>query len=112
MSDDKPIIKATTPHSNKYDTKIDVYTSDPRGPHESIHIAVDSESKSAHILCSEMPVDPPPKFGFITKGGLNKCRFSLTVEKFSGFLKRRAGAVFIPNSLANILAVYLSLHII
>ena len=50
MSDDKPIIKATTPHSNKYDTKIDVYTSDPRGPHESIHIAVDSESKSAHII--------------------------------------------------------------
>lgn len=31
MSDDKPIIKATTPHSNKYDTKIDVYTSDSRG---------------------------------------------------------------------------------
>jgi hypothetical protein len=30
--------------------KIDVYTSDPRGSHESIHIAVDSESKSAHII--------------------------------------------------------------
>ena len=46
----KPIIKATTPNSNKYDTKIDVYTSDPKGPHESIHIAVDSDSKSAHII--------------------------------------------------------------
>ena len=50
MSNDKPIIKASTPNSNKYDTKIDVYTSDPRGPHESIHIAVDSDSKSAHII--------------------------------------------------------------
>ena len=29
MADDKPIIKATTPNSDKYDTKIDVYTSDP-----------------------------------------------------------------------------------
>lgn len=27
-----------------------MYTSDPRGPHESIHIAVDSDSKSAHII--------------------------------------------------------------
>lgn len=50
MSDDKPIIKVTTPNSNKYDTKIDVYTSDPRGPHDTIHIAVDSDSKSAHII--------------------------------------------------------------
>lgn len=50
MADDKPIIKATTPNSSKYDTKIDVYTSDPRGPHESIHIAVDSNSKSAHVI--------------------------------------------------------------
>lgn len=50
MANDKPIIKATTPNSNKYDTKIDVYTSDPKGPHESIHIAVDSDSKSAHII--------------------------------------------------------------
>ena len=52
MADDKPIIQAVTPKSNnsKYDTKIDVYTSDPRGPHESIHIAVDSDSKSAHII--------------------------------------------------------------
>src|SRR5574344_1672828 len=50
MADDKPIIKATTPNSSKYDTKIDVYTSDPRGSHESINIAVDSESKSAHII--------------------------------------------------------------
>lgn len=50
MADDKPIIKATTPNSNRYDTKIDVYTSDPKGPHESIHIAVDSDAKSAHII--------------------------------------------------------------
>ena len=50
MADDKPIIKATTPNSDKYDTKIDVYTSDPKGPHESIHLAVDSDSKSAHII--------------------------------------------------------------
>ena len=50
MANDKPIIKATTPNSNKYDTKIDVYTSDPKGPHESIHIAVDSDSKSARII--------------------------------------------------------------
>ena len=50
MADDKPIIKATTPNSSKYDTKIDVYTSDPKGPHESIHIAVNSDSKSAHII--------------------------------------------------------------
>ena len=50
MADDKPIIKATTPNSKKYDTKIDVYTSDPRGPHESIHIVVDSDTKSAHII--------------------------------------------------------------
>lgn len=50
MANDKPIIKATTPKSSKYDAKIDVYTSDPKGPHESIHIAVDSDSKSAHII--------------------------------------------------------------
>jgi hypothetical protein len=50
MADDKPIIKATTPNSSKYDSKIDFYTSNPRGPHESIHIAVDSDSKSAHII--------------------------------------------------------------
>lgn len=50
MENDKPIIKATTPNSDKYDAKIDVYTSDPKGPHESIHIAVDSDSKSAHII--------------------------------------------------------------
>lgn len=30
MANDKPIIKATTPKSSKYDTKIDVYTSDPK----------------------------------------------------------------------------------
>ena len=50
MADDKPIIKASTPNSDKYDTKVDIYTSDPRGPHESIHIAVDSDTKSAHII--------------------------------------------------------------
>ena len=26
MADDKPIIKASTPNSNRYDTKIDIYT--------------------------------------------------------------------------------------
>ena len=50
MTNDKPIIKSTTPSSNRYDGKIDIYTSDPRGSHESIHIAVDSDSKSAHII--------------------------------------------------------------
>ena len=40
MEDNKPIIKASTPNSKKYDTKIDIYTSDPKGPHDSIHIAV------------------------------------------------------------------------
>ena len=34
MTDDKPIIKATAPNSSKYDTKVDVYTSDPRGAHK------------------------------------------------------------------------------
>lgn len=42
MADDKPIIRATKPNSNKYDSKIDVYTSDPRGPHDTIHIALKS----------------------------------------------------------------------
>ena len=37
MADDKPIIKATTPNSKKYYTKIDVYTSESKGPHESIN---------------------------------------------------------------------------
>lgn len=50
MADDKPIIKASSPNSRKYDTKVDVYTSDPKGPHESIHIAVNSDSKFAHII--------------------------------------------------------------
>ncbi len=50
MADDKHIIKASTPNSSKYDSKIDIYTSDPRGPHESIHVAVDSDTKSAHII--------------------------------------------------------------
>ncbi len=50
MTDEKPIIKATTPNSKKYDTKIDIYTDDPREKHESIHIAIDSDDKSAHII--------------------------------------------------------------
>lgn len=50
MPDNKPIIKASTPNSKKYDTKIDVYTDDPKGPHETIHIVVDSDTKSAHII--------------------------------------------------------------
>lgn len=50
MSDKKPIIKASTPNSNKYDGKVDVYSSDPKGPHSSIHIAVDSKSKTAHVI--------------------------------------------------------------
>lgn len=50
MEDNKPIIKASTPNSKKYDTKIDIYTSDPKGPHDSIHIAVDSDTKTAHII--------------------------------------------------------------
>lgn len=37
MANDKPIIKATTPNSKKYDTKIDVYTLEPKGQHESIN---------------------------------------------------------------------------
>ena len=50
MADDKPIIKATTPNSEKYDTKIDIYTNNPREEHESIHIAINSDDKSAHII--------------------------------------------------------------
>ena len=50
MADNKPIIKVSTPNSKKYDTKIDVYTDDPKGPHDSIHIVVDSDTKSAHII--------------------------------------------------------------
>ena len=50
MENKKPIIKASTPQSKKYDTKVDVYTSNPKGPHQSIHIAVDSNSKSGHII--------------------------------------------------------------
>ena len=50
MTDEKPIIKATTPNSKKYDTKIDIYTDDPREKHESIHIAINSDDKSAHII--------------------------------------------------------------
>lgn len=46
MADEKPIIKATTPNSKKYDAKVDVYTNDPRGDHESIHVAINSDNKS------------------------------------------------------------------
>lgn len=30
MEDDEPIIKVTTPRSEKYDVKVDVYDSDPK----------------------------------------------------------------------------------
>lgn len=50
MSDDKPIIKAATPNSERYDGKIDIYTDDPRGPHETIHIVVDSDEKEGRII--------------------------------------------------------------
>ncbi len=50
MADKKPIIKATTPNSNKYDAKIDVYTNNPREEHKSIHIAVNTDNKSGHII--------------------------------------------------------------
>ena len=51
MASEKPIIKVSTPNSDKYDTKVDVYTDDPKKEeHESIHIAIDSDSKEAHII--------------------------------------------------------------
>jgi hypothetical protein len=50
MADNKPIIKVSTPKSDKYDAKIDIYTNDPREPHDTIHIAVDTDSKSGHII--------------------------------------------------------------
>lgn len=50
MGDNKPIIKATTPNSKKYDSKIDIYTDNPKGPHDTIHIAVDTDNKKAHII--------------------------------------------------------------
>lgn len=50
MEDNKPIIKASTPNSKKYDSKVDIYTDDPRNDHETIHIAIDSNNKSAHII--------------------------------------------------------------
>ncbi len=50
MSDNKPIIKTTTPNSKRYDTKVDVYTNNPQEEHKSIHIAVDSDTKTAHII--------------------------------------------------------------
>ena len=50
MEDDKPIIKVSTPNSKTYDTKVDVYTNDPKGDHESIHIAINTDEKSAHII--------------------------------------------------------------
>lgn len=50
VADDKPIIKATTPNSKKYDTKIDVYTSEPKGPHESINSIFILEQKFRHFF--------------------------------------------------------------
>ena len=35
MEDNKSVIKALTPNSKKYDTKIDIYTSAPKRPHDS-----------------------------------------------------------------------------
>ena len=44
MSNEKAIIKASTPNSDKYDAKIDVYNKDPKsGPHDTVHIAVTTE---------------------------------------------------------------------
>lgn len=45
MEDNKSIIKALTPNSKKYDTKIYIYTSYHKGPHDSVHVAVDSDIK-------------------------------------------------------------------
>ena len=51
MSNEKAIIKASTPNSDKYDAKIDVYNKDPKsGPHDTVHIAVTTEEKEAHII--------------------------------------------------------------
>lgn len=50
MSEEKPIIKTSTPNSKKYDGKIDIYRGDPKGDHDSIHIAVDTDTKTAHII--------------------------------------------------------------
>lgn len=50
VADDKLIIKATTPNSKKYDTKIDVYTSEPKGPHESINSIFILEQKFRHFF--------------------------------------------------------------
>ena len=50
MEDDKPIIKVSTPNSDTYDAKVDIYTNDPREDHESIHIAINTDDKSAHII--------------------------------------------------------------
>ena len=51
MSNEKAIIKASTPNSDKYYAKIDVYNKDPKsGPHDTVHIAVTTEEKEAHII--------------------------------------------------------------
>lgn len=43
-SNDNKIIKATTPNSQNYDAKIDVYSKDPRTKDkDSIHIVVNTE---------------------------------------------------------------------
>ena len=50
MADDKLIIKAITSNSKKYDTKIDVYTSEPKGTHESINSIFILEQKFRHFF--------------------------------------------------------------
>ena len=86
MEDNKPIIKASTSNSKKYDTKIDIYTSDPKGPHDSIHIAVDSDTKTAnniHIaICEKMF----PKFWvYISNNLLIIPNINPTTNKLVGF---------------------------
>lgn len=58
MANEKPIIKVTTPNSKKYDTKIDIYDNDPREPHKTIHVAIDTDNKNAHIIdATNSPTD-------------------------------------------------------
>lgn len=54
MADDKLIIKAITPNSKKYDTKIDVYTSEPKGTHESINSIFILEQKFRHFFLKKV----------------------------------------------------------
>lgn len=50
MKDEKPIIKVTTPRSEKYDVKADIYDSDPKGDHKTIHIVMDTDEGEGHII--------------------------------------------------------------